>query len=226
MPTKLYSLLTILTRRVHEKFYSIINYIFFPLIAASNTYDTKTYKVIIEVKAQRFADLHDYTNEYKLNLKLIEKKSMNNGSTLGIFKISDSKNSFTNFSSKNPLSLGESFKRVTKVILPTTVLEKTMLKISVSEEDFTIPVPGPCCLYINNNDTEVSENIDLSSPEGEYEFIGETAQVKVRIVLINETKEKLNTVVDEQFKYLYNERGFNLTPTYRELLLGHIIKNI
>ena len=49
-------------------------------------------------------DHHDWSNEYKLDVKLVSTQKTG-APVLGLFKISDSKNQFSNFSSKNPLKL-------------------------------------------------------------------------------------------------------------------------
>ncbi len=196
-----------------------------PMFISAKEYSAKILDVRITVEAITFADHHDWTNEYKLDVKLVSTQNKF-APALGLFKISDSKNQFSNFTSKNPLKLGESFSRSTRVILPTTVLNKTGIRITLLEEDFTIPVPGPCCIYINNNDLEVSKTISLSNTNEEIFLSGTTSEITISVKLIDTIELGLGSILKEQSRYLYRDSEFRFNQSYEKNLYLHVLNNI
>ena len=196
-----------------------------PSIISAKEYSTQVIDVKVTVEAVSFADHHDWSNEYKLDVKLVSTQNSSDP-VLGLFKISDSKNQFSNFSSKNPLKLGESFTRSTRVILPTTLLNKTGIKITLLEEDFTIPVPGPCCIYINNNDLELTKTITLDQEEKEIILQGTTSEVSITIKVIDSVELELGRILKEQGKYLFRDRDFRVNRSYEKNLYLHFLNNI
>lgn len=196
-----------------------------PNIILAKEYSAQIVDVKIRVEAITFADHHDWSNEYKLDVKLVSTQEIG-APVLGLFKISDSKNQFSNFSSKNPLKLGESFTRSTRVILPTTLLNKTGIKITLLEEDFTIPVPGPCCIYINNNDLELTKTITLNRGDEDIVFQGNTSEVTINVKVIDRIEWELGKILKEQSKYLHPDKDFRINRSYEKNLYLHFINNI
>jgi hypothetical protein len=201
------------------------------LFAASNaiSLDTKKYEVTVTIKAVDFGDSHDSSNEYKLDLKLQEmstKASRDSGNIIGVFKASHSKNIYSNFSRYDRLKIGQSITRKAVIVLPQSVLDNSKLQFAVYESDFSIPIPGPCCININNDDLEMRESIELSLGEQEYTYFGPSAEVNVKVKLISSSKMSLVEIIEAQLKYFYSESYVRLGESTKSMLQYHILKNI
>ena len=191
----------------------------------ASTFETLEYDVTVKITAKNYGDSHDSSNEYKLDLRLqAAPKSL--GTTLGVLKASSSKNIYSLFSSYQTAKLGQTITRSSKIILPRKVLTKTLLKLNVLESDLTLPVPGPCCLYINQDDQEVKSMIDLSLGEQELVFQGPTANVAVSITLVSRSYLSLEEVVKAQLKHFYEGSFFSVGKPYESNFYYHILKNI
>ena len=193
----------------------------------ANSYLTQVLEVSIDVQATGYGDSHDSSNEYKLDLRLQAKTGKirnDSGPTLGVLKASDSKNVYAFFSPYERINFGDSLNRKTKVILPKTVMEKTKLKLKLLEADFTVPVPGPCCIYINNDDLEIEANIDLSRGEQSLIYKGASSTVFVEIKVISESDMDLDLILEQQMKYLYGESSVRFGKPMDLLLYQHVIK--
>ena len=94
------------------------------------------------------------------------------------------------------------------------------------ESDLTLPVPVPCCLYINQDDEEVKSTIDLSLGEQELVLHGPTADVTVSIKLVSRSYLSLEEVVKAQLKYFYEGSFFSVGKPYESNFYFHILKNI
>lgn len=201
------------------------------LFAAINTlsFDANTYEVTVTIKAVDYGDSHDSSNEYKLDLKLQEKSTKipgDAGNIIGVLKASHSKNIYSNFSGYDRLKLGQTVTRKSSVILPQSVLDDSKLKIAVYESDITIPIPGPCCININNDDLEIRESIDLSLGEQEHTYFGPSSEVNVRVKLISRSKMTLVEIINEQLKHFYGDSYLRLGESSKSMLYYHILKNI
>ena len=122
--------------------------------------------------------------------------------------------------------MGEELTRKALVYLPTTVMDKTYLGVTVYESDFTIPVPipcGGCVIPVNEDDVDLKESIALSDGEQELSYITEFSEIKVRIKLVDEGIKELKDIVEEQEEFIFPAPTFGPDLNY---LKRHIIENL
>ena len=200
-----------------------------PSLIFAKEVETLIYNVEVKITANSYGDSHDSTNEYKLDLRLQAKNGLypgDSGNTLGVLTASHSSNIYKFFGDYERLQIGETTTRISKVILPANVMKNTLLKLTLLEDDFTVPVPGPCCININNDDLEVKQLIDLAAGEQNILFFGESAKVEVTIKLIEQRLMNLKDILSEQKAYLYNDLVLNLGSTKEANLYRHILENL
>ena len=200
-----------------------------PSLIFAKEVETLIYNVEVKITANSYGDSHDSTNEYKLDLRLQAKNGLypgDSGNTLGVLTASHSSNIYKFFGDFERLQIGETATRISKVILPANVMKNTLLKLTLLEDDFTVPVPGPCCININNDDLEVKQFIDLAEGEKNIVFFGESAKVEVTIKLASQKLMNLKDILNEQKAYLYKDSIITLGSTKEANLYRHILEHL
>ncbi len=210
---------------------STLTFALLALTANTSALEVEAQKIelTVEVTAKNYADLHDSSNEYKVDFSLQDKTGKHAGYPgliVGVLKISDSQNAYRPFSKYETLRLEESFKRKTTIVLPTTTLEDTNLRLKLLEADFTIPVPGPCCILINNDDLELDESVDLLTEDQNLIFHTPSAQVKVTIKKVKTFNAELEEIVNEQLSHLHEESLLHIGTHDETFFRRHIMENL
>ncbi|MEC7275975.1 MAG: hypothetical protein VXV96_06615 [Bdellovibrionota bacterium] len=199
--------------------------------------EAKKYEVTVKVKARNSGDynfLGATSNEYQvqLNLEKNNRVTYRSGGS-GTFLISvaplkggDIAHNSGILSPYEALKMGEELTRKALVYLPTTVMDKTYLGVTVYESDFTIPIPipcGGCVIPVNEDDVDLKESISLSDGEQELSYITEFSEIKVSIKLVDEGVKELKDIVEEQEEFIFPASTFGPDLNY---LKRHIIENL
>lgn len=199
--------------------------------------EAKKYEVTVKVKARNSGDynfLGATSNEYQVQLNLQKNQQVNyrnGGSNTFLMSVAplkggDIAHNSGILSPYQALKMGEELTRKTQVYLPTTVLDKTYLGVTVYESDFTIPVPipcGGCVIPLNEDDVDLKKSIALSDGEQELFYITEFSEIKVNIKLIEEGTNELRDVVEEQENFIFPTSTFGPDLNF---LKRHVIENL
>ncbi len=203
------------------------------VLFASNSFalevEAQKLELSVEVKAKNYADVHDSSNEYKVDFSLQDKTGKHDGypgPIIGVLKISDSQNARLPFSKYETLRLEESFKRKTTIVLPTKTLEDTVLRLRLHEADFSIPFPGPCCILINDDDLELDESVDLIDGSQELTYQTPSAEVKVTIQRVKSFTGNLTDIVNEQLDFIHEDSLLKVGTKDETFFRRHIMENL
>ena len=105
-------------------------------------------------------------------------------------------------------------------------MKNTLLKLTLLEDDFTVPVPGPCCININNDDLEVKQLVNLAEGEQNIVFLVKAQKVEVTIKLASQKLMNLKDILNEQKAYLYKDSIITLGSTKEANLYRHILEHL
>lgn len=137
------------------------------------------YEITLNIEASGYEDTHDSTNEYKVGFDLLK---INGGYLLGSLNGSTADNIHQYLTGYQSVEVGDNMDFKTRVLLPKKTIEKTFFRVSVLEADFTIPVPGPCCININNDDRIVFEEMVIS--ESEKSLVTESDHTRAHLSIV------------------------------------------
>ncbi|MBC99330.1 MAG: hypothetical protein CME63_16425 [Halobacteriovoraceae bacterium] len=199
--------------------------------------DAKKYEVTVKVKARNSGDynfLGATSNEYQVQINLQKNQSYRYGDggsgsfflSVAPLKGGDIAHNSGIFSPYEALRMGEELTRKTIVHLPTNVMYKTYLGVTVYESDFTIPVPipcGGCVIPVNEDDIDLKESISLSDGEQELTYSTEFSDIQISIKLVEEGVKELKDILEEQERYIFPTSTFGPDLNYLE---KHIIENL
>jgi len=197
--------------------------------ASSTQLEAKRLQLTVTIEAINYGDVHDWSNEYKLDMRLSAKHGNvlgRKGDTIGVLRGSHSKNPYVAFSKYETIGLGDQIVKKANITLPVSVLDNSMVILKLFEADFTIPVPGPCCININDDDLEASLDIDLSLGEQIFTVTGKSARINVEIKESAPFFIELPKIIREQKANLFKDSYGHLGKSTDLLLVEHILNNL
>ncbi len=177
------------------------------------------YEITLNIEASGYEDLHDSTNEYKVGFDLLK---INGGYHLGSLNGSTAENIHQYLAGYQTLEVGDNMDFKTRILLPKKTIEKTFFRVSVLEADFTVPVPGPCCLNINKDDRILFEELVIA--EGEKNLVSESENTRAHlsIVKVGEGLMDISEIKKMQSE-LFMKGGFFSSSWKRLSLLQNFI---
>ena len=187
--------------------------------AYSQEVEYEEYEVTLNIEAIGYEDTHDSINEYKVGFDLIK---VNGGYLLGSLNGSSAENIYQFLTGYQSIEVGANKDFKTRILLPKKTLAKTLFRVAVIEADLTIPVPGPCCISINDDEQIAFEEIVLA--ESERTLISETQNTRAHlsIVKVREGEKDINEIKELQGKLFINGGFFSSSWKKLSLLKNFI----
>lgn len=190
-----------------------------PKSGQSKEVEYEEYEITLNIEASGYEDSHDATNEYKVGFDLLK---INGGYLLGSLNGSTADNIHQYLTGYQTVEVGDNKDFKTRVLLPKKTIAKTFFRVSVLEADFTVPVPGPCCININDDDRIVFEEMVISETEKSLVTESEHTRAHLSIVKVGEGMMDINEIKKLQSDKFING-GFFSSSWKRLSLLQNFI---
>jgi|GEM_PF-3495931 len=196
---------------------------FMTTIFANTEVEYSEFEVKVTIKALDYGDPMSSDNEYKIGMKLIDANTRNSlGSLLG----STSANIHAPFSDFKRIKRGESITVKSKILLPTKTINSVNLSIGAVEADFTIPIPGPCCLMVNDDDSVIYEKLSLEDHNFSSISADGVTGVEINLKKIAEGSMGLKLLREKQKELFFKESGIRFSESEMARLYSLILDTI
>jgi hypothetical protein len=183
----------------------------------------RQFDIKVEIKAREYADAISSGNEYKLSMTLVRKEKYDT-SMVGVLKGSTSENIYRPLTDNVGLQLGESETFHASVKLPETTANHLNLSVNILEDDFTIPIPGPCCMGANNDDMELRQKLPLAFSQTIKKIKGPSADITITITPSEPKEAPLYEIIESFHDSFFPDSYFGLRS--RRSLLDTVLKTI
>jgi hypothetical protein len=189
---------------------------------AKTEVDFSKFEVKVTLKAKDYADPFSYKNEYKIGLNLRGTNNHSMGALIG----STSANIHAPFSNYIRIEKGGETTVTSMILLPTKSLDSIELRVAAVEADFSIPIPGPCCIIANDDDRVIYERFSLHGQTLSAVSDDGSTEVEVTITKLSEGLMDLSVLKEKQKNLFYEESGirffdsnmFNLFSLFLETI--------
>ncbi len=201
----------------------IITSLFMTSAFASTEVDYSEFEVKVTLKALDYADPISSSNEYKIGVTLINAESRNNlGSLIG----STSENIHAPFSNYIRIKPGKTVTVKSKILLPTKTIDSVKLRVGAVEADFTLVIPGPCCLLVNDDDSVVYESFILETQTFSSISADGVTEVEISITKTSQGSMGLKVLREKQKEQFIEETGVRFFESKMANLYSLILDTI
>jgi hypothetical protein len=190
---------------------------------ANSEVEYSEFEVTVALKALDYADPISSNNEYKIGLSLTDAKTRNNlGSLIG----STSANIKTPFANYIRIKRGETASVTSTILLPTKTIHSLKFSVAAVEADFTLAIPGPCCIIVNDDDTVIFEKFSLVDQVHSLVSDDGVTEVDVTIKRVSQGSMELKTLKDKQKDLFIEESGVRFFDSKMLNLYNLILETI
>lgn len=166
-------------------------------IAQDNQVDYAEYEINLNVAALTANHFFPFnsTNDYKVSIELVGK---NGYGLFGTLKGSTSSNIYQYMTAYRKVLIGESGDFKARLILPIKSLEEFKIRITVLEANFTVIIPGPCCLTANDDDRVAFDTYAIEEIETSVNPLLDNTDATLNITKILEGTSTIDELLSAQ----------------------------
>lgn len=165
----------------------------------------------------------DSANDYKVGIELVGKSGYG---MFGTLKGSTSTNIYQYFTAFEKVRIGESADFKARLILPVRMLEAFKLRVTVLEANFTIIVPGPCCLTANNDDRVAFDTYSIEEVETEVTPILDNTAATLTMIKVSDGSKSLEELLSAQRDLFIMDGYFSSAEENLKVLKRYIVKSL